>query len=1059
MRKITAFLSLAISAVTFHAHAQYVLYGATSGGGTGSYGTIFNYNIKTGAYNMASGLGGANGATPYYGAFTLDTANGLLYRTVYGGGLYGYGAIVSYGACAGENAVAAFNTNLPDGSVPYGNLTYCSANGLYYGMTEDGGANNDGVLFAFNPLNNKDSILLNFNGAGNGSLPDGSPTYDPVTGLIYGMTSQGGANNVGVLFSYNIVTGKDSVLVTFNTTNGANPYGTLFFNSMDSLLYGMTNVGGANSFGVLFSYNTATGKDSVRVNFDGTNGGYPNGTFVFNPLDSLLYGMTSSGGINSSGNIFSYNRKTGTCTLLYSFSGTDGASPFGTLMYNPLDSLLYGMTNSGGTGNAGVLFSYNTRKAKDSVRLNFNSLRESQPDGDLVLDPADSLLYGMTQNGGTNSLGVVFSFNTRTNKDSVLVNLNDTNGAFPWGALVYNASNGLLYGMTSNGGNNSNGLIFSYNPVTKKDNVAYAFRLFNSGTFPQNGGLTYNPGDSLYYGMTTSGGTSDVGTLFRFNPLTGRDSILLDFNGLLNGSSPHGNLIYHAGWFYGMTTTGGVHSLGTVFRFNPATGKDTILINFNDTVGANPYGSLMYDNASGLFYGMASAGGKNADGTIFTYNMTTGKDSVVYNFSGADGQAPYGSLTRNAVNGLLYGMTSAGGANGKGTVFSFNPATEKDSVILSFNGTNGGSPYGDVTFNAAGNTLYGMAFNGGANNQGVLFNINITNGKDSTLLSYNGSNGSFPRGSLSLINISLAATVSKDTAVCPGASVTLTASTPSNGSYTWSTGATTSSITVSPLANSTFSVTICKGVYLKDTTITITITKPTINITAALNGVCAGMKDTLTGSATGNGPFTYSWSNGSSSDTAVVSGGSYSLTVTDVHGCKNTDTSSVTTKPLPVVTVTGKDTILKGSTDTLTASGGVSYVWTSGSSSDTTKVTPSSTATYTVTATGANGCTDTASFRVIVNLNTSIASSLTSTSTSLYPNPAVQTMYLSFNMNGTEAATITVMNAEGVEIMHKNASISNGQVMPVDISALAPGVYFVRVIISHATQTIRFIKQ
>jgi uncharacterized repeat protein (TIGR03803 family) len=84
----------------------------------------------------------------------------------------------------------------------------------------------------------------------------------------------GGTWNDGVIFSYNLVTGKDSVLLNFNDTNGANPGGSLV-QAKDGKLYGMTQNGGSNTDGVIFSFDPVSGKDSVLVNFNGSNGSGP----------------------------------------------------------------------------------------------------------------------------------------------------------------------------------------------------------------------------------------------------------------------------------------------------------------------------------------------------------------------------------------------------------------------------------------------------------------------------------------------------------------------------------------------------------------------------------------------------------------------------------------------------------------------------------------------------------------------------------------------------------------------------------------------------------------
>ena len=87
-------------------------------------------------------------------------------------------------------------------------------------------------------------------------------------------------------------------------------------------------------------------------------------------------------------------------------------------------------------------------------------------------------------------------------------------------------------------------------------------------------------------------------------------------------------------------------------------------------------------------------------------------------------------------------MTSGGGANGDGNIFSIPVTGGTPTILLSFNGTNGEYPDGDLTL--SGSTLYGMTSEGGANGDGTIFSIPVTGGTPTTLLSFNGTNGAYP---------------------------------------------------------------------------------------------------------------------------------------------------------------------------------------------------------------------------------------------------------------------------------------------------------------------------
>lgn len=221
-------------------------------------------------------------------------------------------------------------------------------------------------------------------------------------------------------------------------------------------------------------------------------------------------------------------------------------------------------------------------------------------------------------------------------------------------------------------------------------------------------------------------------------------------------------------------------------------------------------------------------------------------------------------------------------------------------------------------------------------------------------------------------------TVSNDTSMCAGGNATLTAS--GATSYTWQPGNfSTSTITVSPNSTTTYTVTGNSSNCLSTDSITVTITPPPSVFAGPDFSVCNGSQATMNVSTTGS---SYQWSPstgiiGSNTTQNVViaptSNTSYTVTVTGPGGCISTDTINVTVNSLPTVNATSPDnTICSGLSTTVNASGAATYSWipasglgspTSGSSS----ANPSTTTTYQVIGTDANGCMDTASITITVN--------------------------------------------------------------------------------------------
>jgi len=207
------------------------------------------------------------------------------------------------------------------------------------------------------------------------------------------------------------------------------------------------------------------------------------------------------------------------------------------------------------------------------------------------------------------------------------------------------------------------------------------------------------------------------------------------------------------------------------------------------------------------------------------------------------------------------------------------------------------------------------------------------------------------------------ATINGPTAVCTGNSATLTASGGTN--YSWNTGATTANIVVTPTSSSTYSVIVSSGTCSGTASITV---NPGSNITASVSGnttICSGSTATLTASGGSN----YSWSTGSSnavvSVTPVTTAATTYSVIVSSGSCSDTAYVNVNSVPATSVYVSGNNIICLGDASTLTATGGNSYLWSTGSTATTIVVAPAATSTYTIIAFGAF-CNDTGPVTVTV---------------------------------------------------------------------------------------------
>ena len=189
-------------------------------------------------------------------------------------------------------------------------------------------------------------------------------------------------------------------------------------------------------------------------------------------------------------------------------------------------------------------------------------------------------LWGITKDGGADNTGAVFSTTATGNgfQERHQFSINNP-GAYPQltNLVEYN---GKLYGMTQQGGNYSSGVIFEWDPATNNYTKKIAFNN-PDGSGPLGGLVLYN---GKFYGMTESGGSQSQGVIFEWDPLTNVYTKKIDFIDNFvdghHGCRPAGNLTMKGGKFYGMTAYGGDNDKGVIFEWDPVTNIYSKKMNF-----------------------------------------------------------------------------------------------------------------------------------------------------------------------------------------------------------------------------------------------------------------------------------------------------------------------------------------------------------------------------------------------------------------------------------------------------------------------------------------------
>ena len=205
--------------------------------------------------------------------------------------------------------------------------------------------------------------------------------------------------------------------------------------------------------------------------------------------------------------------------------------------------------------------------------------------------------------------------------------------------------------------------------------------------------------------------------------------------------------------------------------------------------------------------------------------------------------------------------------------------------------------------------------------------------------------------------------ISGNTLMCVGDSVLLTAHGVS--SYLWSNGSSDDSLLVTAAGIYTVDGWDAHGCMSRDSIEVKERPLPSVEITGNPMA-CAGSLNLLTAQAPT--AVSYLWNTGSTSSQIQVNAtAEYSVVVRDANTCQASATFSFQALPVPSCEIMGITNICVGDTTTLTASNGMYFFWSTGSSNQSIQVNPSSTTNYSLVIVDENGCSANTSTQVVVN--------------------------------------------------------------------------------------------
>lgn len=385
----------------------------------------------------------------------------------------------------------------------------------------------------------------------------------------------------------------------------------------------------------------------------------------------------------------------------------------------------------------------------------------SVPNGGIVQLVPGGALYGTGSSNTLVSGGIIYESTANGSSVKSLHQFSVDEGYSPNAGLL-EGSDGLLYGSTTLGlptVANTTGTIYRMAPDGTGFTILHRFEVFTAtnekgspinadGAYPRS--ALIEGSDTYLYGVTSAGGTNGTGVIFRLSRDGALFEVLHEFGPVpstqngnvvenLDGSSPLGSLVQAPdGYLYGTAAAGGTSNRGTIYRIHLDGSGFEVMHEFTDLSTGDPAvnvdgaapGAGLTNGGDGLLYGVASAGGANGVGTLFSLDPNSRLLTKLHDFDAPNGANPSGALIVG-LDSRLYGVTGGGGTNSSGTttnlgtIYSIARDGTGFSKLHSFDGSQGSSPFGPL-LQLDETTFVGIAARGGTCGQGTLFHYSST---------------------------------------------------------------------------------------------------------------------------------------------------------------------------------------------------------------------------------------------------------------------------------------------------------------------------------------------
>jgi uncharacterized repeat protein (TIGR03803 family) len=581
-------------------------YGVTQLGGATNGGVIFEFDPITGSYIKKVDFVKSDIAKWAEGGLTL-AADGLLYGAFSGYSVTNPGKIYAYTPGSATIAIRHVAASVPT-------QLLLATNGKIYGCTMDGGVGGEsGAIFEYDYVNDILTQKYDFANTAAGYVPLGKMVQHS-NGKLYGLCTYGGANGQGVLYEFDISSGQYTNRFSFNKANGTGGYSqTGLVEQLNGKLLGAAS-------DVIFEFDPTSNQFTSKYQVLTDDGSVA--STMTRGADGFYYGITGKT-YKKDGGLFKYDPAANGFQHLAQFNISTGAYPISDLVRHP-NGKLYGIADRGGANNGGVLFEYNLQTNEFVDKHDFQT---GFPYKNLITLTSKGTFYGsMYISEPEYPNGALYEFDPQTNAYTVFYTFNTISFSGAPIGKISEGPDGNYYGLTTHGD------IFAIDPstnnVTQKAHVPTGPSIWGTGALTLVG--------NKFYAVSNSGGDNGNGVIFEYDPVSDVATLKAQLLPMNVSQSKAGLTLDDQGKLWGTTTKGGASDGGIIFQYDPVSNTIVKKFEFSPSGGTLPIGTLTL-STNGKLYGLTANGGQYGEGVMFEFDPATNAYVVKTNFSGLNG--------------------------------------------------------------------------------------------------------------------------------------------------------------------------------------------------------------------------------------------------------------------------------------------------------------------------------------------------------------------------------------------------------------------------------------